>query len=171
MKGSVSAVAMFGLVLLVGCSGPTAPIGVLPSAGGDTSAKGAMSAPFKGSFEGSQTVTPGTPPFSFVDMNGEGTGTVVGRFDIAMPHNVNFATATATGVATIVAADGSSLVAAFTGQAEVGPIISIVEQATITSGTGRFASATGSFTIRRTFNPATGHTGGTFEGTLQLHGQ
>src|SRR5688572_18856117 len=107
MKSSVSAVAMFGLVLVVGCSGPTAPIGVLPLAGGDTSANGAMSAPLRGSFEGSQTVTPGTPPFSFVDMTGEGTGSLVGRFEIAMPHTVNFATASATGVATIVAADGS----------------------------------------------------------------
>jgi hypothetical protein len=171
MKGSVSAGAMFGLVLLVGCSGPTAPIGALPVVGGGTAAQGAMNAPFKGSLEGSQTVTPGTPPFSFVDMTGEGTGTLVGRFEIAMPHTVNFATASATGVATIVAADGSSLVADFTGQAQVGPIISIVEQATITGGTGRFANASGSFTIRRTFDPATGHTGGTFEGTLQLHGQ
>jgi len=171
MKGSVTTVAMFGLVLLVGCSGPTAPIGASPVAGGDTSAKGAMSAPFKGSFEGTQTVTPGTPPFVTVVMNGEGRGSLVGRFDISLPHTVNLATASASGVATIVAADGSSLVANFTGQAQIGPIVSIVEQATITSGTGRFANATGSFTIRRTFDPATGRTSGEFDGSVQLHGQ
>jgi hypothetical protein len=172
MKSSVTAVALFGLVLLVvGCSGPTAPMSGAPAAGGDTSIRGSAIAPFTGSFEGTQTVTPGTPPLATVVMNGEGNGTLVGRFDIALPHTVNFATSSASGVATLVAADGSSLVANFTGQAQIGPIVSIVEQATITGGTGRFANATGSFTIRRTFNPATGHTSGGFNGSVQLHGQ
>jgi hypothetical protein len=124
--------------------------------------------PFKGSFEGTQTVTPGTPPFATVVMEGTGTGTVVGRFEIALPHTVNFATSSASGIATIIAADGSRLIASFTGQAQVGPIVTIIEQATVTSGTGRFANAEGSFTIGRTFNPATGVTSGEFEGTLEL---
>ena len=167
MKNSLVAFGVFSLVIVAGCNGPTAPTGASPAAGGGTSANGAMTAPFKGSFEGTQTVTPGTPPLATVVMNGEGTGTLVGRFEIALPHTVNFATASASGVATIVAADGSRIVANFTGQAQVGPIVTIVEQATITSGTGRFAGASGSFTIRRTFNPATGTTSGTFEGRLE----
>jgi hypothetical protein len=81
---------------------------------------------------------------------------------------VNFATASASGTATIVAADGSRIIATFTGQAQIGPVVTIVEQATVTSGTGRFANAAGSFTVRRTFDPATGRTTGTFDGTLQL---
>ena len=166
MKGSVVAVGMFSLVVLVGCSGPTAPTGALPAAGGGTSAKGAMNVPFKGSFEGSQTVTPGTPPLATVQMAATGTGTHLGKFEIALPHTVNFATASASGTATIIAADGSRIVASFTGQAQIGPIVTIVEQATITSGTGRFAEASGSFTIRRTYNPSNGSTSGTFEGTL-----
>jgi hypothetical protein len=101
-------------------------------------------------------------------MDAEGTGTLVGRFEIALPHTVNFATATASGICTIVAADGSRIVADFTGQAQVGPIVTIVEQATITGGTGRFADASGTFTIRRTFDPATGLTTGEFDGTLTL---
>ena len=167
MKGSFVTFGVLSLVILAGCNGPTAPTGASPAAGGGTSSNGVMSAPFKGSFEGSQTVTPGTPPFVTVVMNAEGTGTLVGRFEIALPHTVNVATASATGVATIVAADGSRIVASFTGQAQVGQVVTIVEQATITGGTGRFADATGSFTIRRTFTPATGHTSGEFEGTLQ----
>jgi hypothetical protein len=171
MKGSLVTYGVFSLVIVAGCAGPTAPTGALPAAGSGTTANGAVSAPFKGSFEGTQAVTPGTPPLVTVVMSGEGTGTVVGRFDIALPHTVNVATASASGTATIIAADGSRIVASFTGQAQVGPIVTIVEQATVTSGTGRFADAAGSFTIRRTFIPATGITTGEFEGTLQLRGQ
>ena len=172
MKHSLLMSGVFGRVIVAGCSGPTAPTGALPGIpGSGASANGAASVPFRGSFEGSQTVTPGTPPFVTVAMEATGAGTLVGRFDIALPHTVNMATATASGTATIVAADGSRLIASFTGQAQVGPIVTIVEQATVTSGTGRFANTTGSFTIRRTFDPATGRTAGDFEGTLQLAGQ
>ena len=167
MKGSLAAFGVFSLVFLAGCNGPTAPTGASAAAGGGLAANGAASVPFKGSFEGSQTVTPATPPLVTVVMNGEGTGTLVGRFEISLPHTVNVATASASGVATIVAADGSRIVASFTGQAQVGPIVTIVEQATITGGTGRFADASGSFTIRRTYHPATGATSGTFEGTVE----
>ena len=167
MKGSFMAIGMFSLVILAGCSGPAAPSGVAPVAGGaGSAANGNANVPFKGSFEGTQTVTPSTPPLAIVAMQGTGTGTHVGLFEIALPHTVNFATASASGVATIVAADGSRIVANFTGQAQVGPIVRIVEQATVTSGTGRFAGISGSFTIRRTFEPATGRTSGSFEGTL-----
>ena len=171
MKGSLLAYGVFSLVILAACSGPAAPTGSSAVAGGsEASANSTASVPFKGSFEGSQTVTPGTPPLATVAMQGEGTGTLVGRFDISLPHTVNFATASASGTATIIAADGSRIIASFTGQAQVGPIVTIVEQATVTSGTGRFANAAGSFTIHRTYEPATGRTTGTFEGTLQLGG-
>jgi hypothetical protein len=126
------------------------------------------STPFRGAFDGTQTVTPGTPPFATVQMHGEGEGSHLGRVEIAVPHTVNFATATATGICIIVAADGSRIVASFSGRAQLGPIVTIVEQATITSGTGRFANAAGTFTIRRTFDPASGLTTGDFDGTLNV---
>lgn len=171
MKGSLMAAGVFSLVILAACNGPAAPTGAPAVATGTgASAHGAATVPFKGSFEGSQTVTPGTPPLATVAMQGTGAGTLVGQFQIALPHTVNFATASASGTATIIAADGSRIVASFTGQAQIGPIVTIVEQATVTSGTGRFASATGSFTIHRIFEPATGRTTGSFEGTLQLGG-
>jgi hypothetical protein len=171
MKGSLVMCGVLGLVVVAGCSGPAAPSGAAESGVGGGNLLGAASVPFKGAFEGSQTVTPLTPPLATVEMHGEGSGTQVGRFEIALPHTVNFATASASGIATIVAADGSRIIASFTGQAQIGPIVSIVEQATVTSGTGRFASVTGSFTIRRTFDPATGRTAGAFEGVLQSGGQ
>lgn len=169
MKRLSAIPGILSLLVLVGCNGPTTPSGASPAAGSvGTAAKGPVSVPFKGDFEGTQSVTPGPPPTATVVMHAEGHGSLVGRFDLSLPHTVNFATSTATGVATIVAADGSRIVASFTGQAQVGPIVSIVEQATITSGTGRFADASGTFTIRRTFNPVTGETAGSFEGAVQL---
>jgi hypothetical protein len=170
MKGSLMAYGVLSLVILAGCNGPAAPTALPVAAGTEAGAHGVANVPFKGSFEGSQTVTPGTPPFATVAMQGTGHGTLVGRFEIALPHTVNFATASASGTATISAADGSRIVASFTGQAQIGPIVTIVEHATVTSGTGRFAGASGSFTIHRTYEPATGRTAGTFEGTMQLGG-
>jgi hypothetical protein len=166
MKGSLVVSGVVSLVLMAGCSAPTAPTTAAPALSGGTAA--IASTPFKGSFDGTQTVTPGTPPLATVQMTGEGQGSHLGRFEIALPHTVNFATSTANGICTIVAADGSRIVASFTGRAQVGPVVTIVEQATITGGTGRFADASGTFTIHRTFTPATGLTSGEFEGTLVL---
>ena len=71
------------------------------------------------------------------------------------------------GTYTFTAADGSTLTANFTGQAQGGPaVVSLEEHATIAGGTGRFANATGSFVVQRTFEPATGKTEGPFDGTI-----
>ena len=45
-------------------------------------------------------------------------------------------------------------------------VVSIVEIAVITGGTGRFADATGSFIVTRSFDFATGLTTGSFKGTI-----
>jgi hypothetical protein len=172
-------------LLCTACSEPQSPLGpsaarpagqALGSTGPvaegtpETFSVRAESVPFQGSFEGTQTVTPLTPPFASVETSAVGTGTHLGRFTIELPHTVNFATSSAQGTCTIVAANGDTLVASFTGQAQVGPIVSIVEQATITGGTGRFAGASGTFTIQRLFDPAAGTTRGSFSGTISAPG-
>jgi hypothetical protein len=44
----------------------------------------------------------------------------------------------------------------------------VVETATITGGTGRFAGATGNYNIRCVVNPALGVASGSFEGMITL---
>jgi hypothetical protein len=129
--------------------------------------------PFKGSFEGDVTVTPLTPPLLQVDVDATGNATQLGQFSLAIPHIVNAANRTAIGSYEFTAANGDTLSADFTGQAmptATPGVLAIVETATITGGTGRFAGATGSFTCERLFDTITGTTVGSFEGTISSAG-
>ena len=74
-----------------------------------------------------------------------------------------------TGTSTFTAANGDTLTATVVGQATptaIPGVLSIVEIYTITGGTGRFADATGTFTLESTVNQATGVSSGTFSGTI-----
>jgi hypothetical protein len=81
---------------------------------------------------------------------------------------VNVLTMTSTGTATFTAANGDNLTASVAGQAtRTGPtMLSIVEIYTITGGTGRFAGATGNFTLESTVDQVTGVSSGTFSGAI-----
>src|SRR5688572_14715091 len=74
-------------------------------------ARGAQSRPFKGTFEGTQRMTPLTPPFIRVDGEATGTATHLGHFTVVFPHTVNLAAAQGTGEYTFVAANGDTLTA------------------------------------------------------------
>ena len=186
MKGTSAVTALFAALLCVGCSDRGSPAGPssvradsLPtnSAAGQPASQEpqsrhspAATVPFKGTLEGSQTTTPLEPPLAFSVVSATGTATHLGRFTLEIPHTVNFATATGDGTYTFTAANGDTLTADFTGEAQVGPIISIEEHATITGGTGRFAGATGTFTAHRLYDPVNGTTTGSFEGTISAPG-
>jgi hypothetical protein len=125
--------------------------------------------PFKGRLGGDVTITPLVPPFVSVNIDGSGKATRLGRFTVKIPHVVNRANSTAVGSYEFTAADGDTLTADFTGQAmptATPGVLAIVETATITGGTGRFARATGSFTVYRLFDTAAGETTGYFEGAI-----
>ena len=106
-------------------------------------------------------------------MDGTGHASHLGRFTFSAPHTVDPLTRTAAGTYTLTAANGDTLTATFTGRAK--PItgtttLVIVETATITGGTGRFAGATGTFTVTREYDTAAGTTTGAFDGTISSPG-
>jgi hypothetical protein len=142
--------------------------------------------PFKGRFEGLALLTPAptTPGFArtvSVSVDATGNATHLGRFALAIPHQVDFPTgfptnpATSSGSYQFVAANGDTLSADFIGTVtSVSGVLHAVEIATITGGTGRFADATGTFIVERVVlvDPATGirTTIGSFEGTISSPG-
>jgi hypothetical protein len=124
--------------------------------------------PFKGTLEGVVSRS-GAPPIVTVNISATGVATHLGAFELSIPHSVNVITRTATGSYLFVAANGDTLTATFTGASAptADPtVLAIVEQVTITGGTGRFAGATGSFTSERLYDTIAGTTTGSFEGTI-----
>jgi hypothetical protein len=133
-------------------------------------AAGERQLPLKGSLLDSETQRVVFPTI-FVEGTGSGNATQLGLFTISYHAQLNIPTLSATTSAILVAADGSSLSGEGTGQGtptETPGIVSIVETYTITGGTGRFAGATGNFTVERVINRATLVSSGTISGTIVL---
>ena len=138
--------------------------------------------PFKGSFAGvvCVTVDPIDPAILSAAVNATGNATELGQFTLAIPHQVNRGTSpfpfpwTSSGFYQFVAANGDTLSASFTGQVTLAApgVLAAVETATITGGTGRFAGATGSFTVERLVDSTTAirTTAGSFNGTISSPG-
>jgi hypothetical protein len=168
------AVAALVVLFFAGCSQAVSPTSPSATGSGNSSGgaiQGAKAVPFKGSLEGTVTVTPLQPPLASVHISATGNATQLGQFTLEVPHIVNFATAFGQGTFTFTAANGDTLTADFTGQAQTStPIHSSVEDATITGGTGRFAGASGRFIVHRSFDPVGGTTTGLFEGTISSPG-
>lgn len=150
--------AVIAFILVLGLAGPAA-------AGNEV--------PFRGSLAGTATVTPLDPPMASVLIEASGNASQLGAFTLEFPHLVNQSTRTGTGTYTLTAANGDTVTADVTGLATlVAPgVLTVAETAVITGGTGRFAGATGTFAVERTFFVATGVTTGTFEGTISSPGQ
>jgi hypothetical protein len=126
---------------------------------------------FKGHLEGDVTITPLAPPLVSVNVEVTGKATHLGKFALDIPHVVNRANSTAVGSYEFTAANGDTLTATFTGKATrtaVPGVLYIEETATITGGTGRFAGATGSFTVELLYDTVAGTTEGSFDGTIAL---
>jgi len=173
--------AIVAAALVAGCetASPTAPA-LLQSNDGSTgssvranpgvnlnAARVAHAVPFKGNLDGIVTLTPLEPPLADVFIAASGNATHLGQFTVEIPHLVSFATATGEGTYTFTSANGDLLTAHFTGTADTSTsVFAIVEHATITGGTGRFADATGSFTVHRLYDVALGTTSGSIEGTI-----
>ena len=147
-----------------------AVVGVLGLAG---PAAAADPVPFKGTLDGDVTHTPVDARTDSVLVEAAGTATQLGRFEMSVPHLVDLPTRTAAGYYEFTAANGDKVYATFTGQAyptATPGVIYIVETATITGGTGRFAGATGGFVVERLYDRVAGTTTGYFEGTISVPG-
>jgi hypothetical protein len=129
--------------------------------------------PFKGSLEGAAISIVDEFPLRHVLVEGTGEASQLGKYTFAFPHTVHLPTRTSAGTYHMVAANGDKVIASATGLAT--PIVidgvfylAIVEELIVdpTLSTGRFAGATGSFRVERLFNPATGLTIGSFDGTI-----
>ena len=128
--------------------------------------------PFRGRLEGIvATVTPLTPPFVAVTLEGEGHATQLGHFDVSSSIVANEADGTAVGTYEFTAANGDTLTADYTESftpTDVPGVFSDVITATITGGTGRFAGATGSFVSDRVADHVTGIVSDSFDGTISI---
>jgi hypothetical protein len=129
--------------------------------------------PFEGSLEGSVTLTPLSPTSASADLEATGNATHLGRFTVSGTGVVDFEANLGVTSYTFTAADGDTLTAIATGYAVptgTPDAVYVIETTTITGGTGRFAGATGSFTMVRYFNFDTSETNGTIEGTVSPPG-
>jgi hypothetical protein len=185
MRASLTAIPVVVAALFVGCGQPISPTSpsITSSGGnatsmrisGDVAALRREEVPFKGSGEGVVTRrTPLSPPLVSLLTEGTGNATHLGQFTVDIAHVVNTSAMTVTGSYEFTAANGDTLIADVTGQ--FGPtlenprVLLSVETATITGGTGRFAGATGSFTVERLLNLDTFLTTVSFKGTISSPG-
>jgi hypothetical protein len=171
-----------------GLDSPTSPTSaaVSPASAGpggpvQTQAQNGSDLPFQGSFTGQSSSVVDCPPICpptthTVSGTDEGTATHLGRFSATFVDVVDMATATSTGTIDFTAANGDHLFTTTAGgqEAFTPPNISSVRLvATITGGTGRFAGATGTFTVRFTqeidFANATASIFGDLQGYITLN--
>jgi len=137
-------------VFAAACAGPspTAPTSSasrIARGTATTEATGGSELPFKGAYEGLETVVTA----SHHHLDATGNATHLGRFTVTADWTLaptgNFGTSTWT------AANGDELSTSFARRGVVEPpTITFTETHTVTSGTGRFANASGTFTIVQT---------------------
>lgn len=110
-------------------------------------------------------------PIMSVTASGSGNATQLGQFTVSYEVEVNLLTVAGIGAAQFVAANGDSLYAEGSGQAtptDMAGVFNVVENYTITGGTGRFADASGNITLDRVVDTTTGITSGTLNGEIVL---
>jgi hypothetical protein len=129
--------------------------------------------PLHGSLAGVFTIS--GFPIATVSANLTGNATHLGRFTLALPHHVDLLATPPSAIGTFVfiAANGDTVFGTFTGAVDSGapPVVHVTEIATIEGGTGRFADASGGFTISRSIDLDHLTSSGSFNGTISSPGQ
>jgi hypothetical protein len=144
---------------------------VLVSAAFAISAVAQQQLPFKGTLSGVETDQFEPPNTLAVNGTGSGNATHLGLFTVEYEVTVDLATGAGPAAAHFVSANGDSLFCEGYGQGTdsgTPGVAMIVESYIITGGTGRFAGATGAFTVERVVELATGVTFGRFEGDIAI---
>jgi len=124
--------------------------------------------PFMGAMQGHDTDIGLTNNLGTVLTVGTGIGTLVGQFSFTQTWTVDVTTGILTGSAQWFAANGDSISTTITGSGQmIEPgLFRIEEVHTITGGTGRFAGAQGSFTMKKLASGVTFLTSGSYDGTI-----
>ena len=165
-------VAIGFCVFAAACAGssPTGPTSSLSQIGGGvatTEAKGGSDLPFKGTYEGLETVDATMPSHhSLVDVTGNATH--LGRFTVAADWMLG--AAGGSGQSKWTAANGDELYTSFTRSGKPAPpTITFTEIHTITGGSGRFTDASGTFTVVQTRGLSMPYNNSaTIDGTIDL---
>jgi hypothetical protein len=165
------ALAALALAALAACSPDTARTPLEPAV--PSLARRGTELPFRGTIDAEEAgqFLPGSGLF-LVRLTGEGTASHLGRYTLVAEYTITPATLAGPGTLTFTAANGDVLIATVVVQTTVtggGTGATTVETATITGGTGRFAGATGSFTMRRAVSFITSISSGSFDGTISLN--
>ena len=124
--------------------------------------------PFRGYWVGSTvSATPLSDNVVLVVSSGTGNASELGRFEMTSPHLTYLDTLAVEGEQIFTAANGDSLIAQFSGQfVPVGGSLEAILECVISSGTGRFAGATGTYDFHIVAVP--GPTG--FDSTATIDG-
>jgi hypothetical protein len=124
--------------------------------------------PFKGTMQSSETYDNMFPTL-FVTATGSGEATQMGRFAVSYKIEWNLLDGSTTETASFVTPNGDRLQAKAVGQAvedRTPGMYNLIEIYTITGGTGQFANARGTFTLKRLVSMTAGVTSNTFEGYI-----
>lgn len=119
-----------------------------------------------GSFAGTETgqFQPATMTV-LLTLLGSGNASLLGHYTSESNLTLDIASGTTVGTMTLTTADGSTITSTVTGVGiATNGISRIVETATITGGTGRFAGARGELRIERTLDQASGISSGSISG-------
>lgn len=110
-------------------------------------------------------------PTRWVTASGWGDVTELGRFTINYETEMNLLDLSGTESAHFVGSNGNSILVQGLGQAtedQTPGILKVIEIYTVTGGTGRFSGASGTLTLQRVVNLATGSTAGTLDGYILI---
>lgn len=122
--------------------------------------------PLKGTIQSNETYSTVSPTM-YVIANGSGESTELGPFTVSYHTEVNLLDFSEAEAVNFEGTNGDSLQAKGVGQAfedRTPGMYNVVEIYTITGGTGRFAGASGTFTLKRLVSRTVGVASSTFEG-------